>query len=79
VRKDVGGRALVNEFRAADVNVLLHGGDGLAAQGNDPLLAAFTYNIDEPSLQVELLQAQAAQLRQTKAGGISQFEHGLIA
>lgn len=78
-KKNVRRRARRDKFGSADGNVTFERGDGLFAQWKHALFVAFADDVDEASFQMKLFKTNAAQFGQTKAGGVRQFENGLIA
>jgi len=78
-QKHVGRRARPHQLGPADLQIAVERFDGFAADGHNAFLVALADDVDEPRVQVQLLEAQVAQLRQTQARGIGQLQHRLVA
>ena len=52
---------------------------GFRPDRHDAFLVALADDVDETGFEMELFQAQAAKLGEAQAGGVGEFEHGLIA
>ena len=75
----VSGGFWADLFWAAGFEVTIDRGDGVMADGDDAFFVAFADDREEASVEVKVLNAQAAKFGQTQAAGISDFKNGLVA
>src|SRR5262245_36390977 len=62
----------------AAFQILPHGGGGEVAQGDGALLAALPHDPDPPAVDVDVLQAETAQLGNPKARAVQKLQDGPI-
>ena len=61
------------------VEVVFDGDEGGSADGHDALFGALAGNAREAELEVDVLDVEAADLRDARAGGVEQFQRGPVA
>ncbi len=77
--KEYVALSAAEDLRPALANEFGHAGLGFLSQRHQPLLVPLADNAHHPLTEVELVQAQCHQLRHPQAGGVEQFQHGLVA
>ena len=71
--KDVGWRTRGHELWPADREVAFERSDGFFSHRQDALFVAFADDVDESGFEMELFEADAAQLGEAQAGSVGEF------
>ena len=77
--KYIRRRACVHARRPSALEVTLQRRHRRASDRHDAFLVSLADDVEETGVQVKLFQARVAQLGKSQAGGVGQFQDGLVA
>ena len=78
-QKNIRRRFRRDEFGPPDFDETVQRFHGLSPDRHDALLVALADDVDEPGVEMKLLQPQIFQFGQAQAGSVGQFQNRLVA